>query len=139
VGKTVSTDEVAERLADLSTVTPGDTYAVLKNLGGVLADYMAEGRTVKLDGVGTFYYTAVATHQGVNTPEEVKATHITGVRVRFLPEASRTASNKVAARSLIADHIIWVEWGGKTHGGSEAEPEEPEEPTPPPPSGPVED
>ena len=56
VGKPVTTDQVAERLALISTVSRGDTYAVLKDLGGVLAAFMAEGRTVKLEGVGTFYY-----------------------------------------------------------------------------------
>ncbi|MDR2388334.1 MAG: DNA-binding protein [Tannerellaceae bacterium] len=135
VGKPVSTDEVADRLAQISTVSRGDTYAVLKNLGGVLGDYMAEGRTVKLEGIGTFYFTAVANHQGVDAPEKVKSTHITGVRVRLIPETSRTSSNKVATRSLIPDTVFWVEWGGPNHpeDGEEVEPE-PEEP-----SGPVED
>ena len=54
VGKPVTTDQVADRLALISTVSRGDTYAVLKDLGGVLASFMAEGRTVKLEGVGTF-------------------------------------------------------------------------------------
>ncbi len=36
VGKPVTTDEVAKRLAAESTVSPADTYAVLKALGGVL-------------------------------------------------------------------------------------------------------
>ena len=56
VGKPVTTDEVAKRLAIESTVSPADTFAVLKSLGSVLGSYMADGRTVKLDGVGTFYY-----------------------------------------------------------------------------------
>ena len=43
VGKPVSTDEVADRLAQISTVSRADTYAVLKDLAGVLADYMAGG------------------------------------------------------------------------------------------------
>ena len=54
VGKPVTTDEVAARLSQISTVSRADTYAVLKDLGLVLGDYMAQGRTVKLEGVGTF-------------------------------------------------------------------------------------
>ena len=50
VGKPVTTDQIAAKLAFVSTVTPGDAYAIVKNLGGVLGDYMADGRTVKLDG-----------------------------------------------------------------------------------------
>ena len=48
VGKPVTTDQVADRLALISTVSRGDTYAVLKDLGVVMAAFMAEGRTVKL-------------------------------------------------------------------------------------------
>jgi len=36
VGKPVTTDQIADQLAILSTVTRGDTYAVMKNLGTVL-------------------------------------------------------------------------------------------------------
>ena len=46
VGKPVTTDQVADRLALISTVSRGDTYAVLKDLGGVMASFMAEGRKV---------------------------------------------------------------------------------------------
>ena len=55
VGKPVTTDEVADRLSKISTVSRADTYAVLKDLADVLSDYMAQGRTGKLEGLGTFY------------------------------------------------------------------------------------
>ena len=42
VGKPVTTDEVAKRLAIESTVSPADTFAVLKSLGSVLGSYMAD-------------------------------------------------------------------------------------------------
>lgn len=99
VGKPVTTDQVADRLAQISTVSRADTYAVLKDLGSVLADYMAQGRTVKLDGVGTFYYTANASKQGLSSPDLVTANQITGVRVRFIPETTRTSRGAVATRS----------------------------------------
>ena len=123
VGKPVNTNQVADRLAQISTVSPADTYAVLKGLGGVLGDFMEQGRTVKLDGVGTFYYTAAANGQGVDSPDKVKATQITSARVRFIPETTRTASNRVATRSLVSNNIFWEEWGGSTtstpEGGEE--------------------
>ena len=131
VGNPVTTDQVADRLALISTVSRGDTYAVLKDLGGVLAAFMAEGRTVKLEGVGTFYYTINA-DKGIAKPEEVTAKQIKGVRVRFIPETSRTQNNKVATRSLVSETIYWEEWkdekkkekekekGKKEGGGPEA-------------------
>ena len=109
VGDAATTDEVAQRLADISTVSLGDTYNVLKNLSTVLKAFMKEGRSVKLDGVGTFYYTADATKQGVATAEEVSAKQIVGVRVRFLPETARTASGKVGTRALVDDDIQWLD------------------------------
>ena len=86
-----------------------DTYAVLKDMAGVLADYMAQGRTVKIDGLGTFYYTANASKQGVKEEKDVNASQITGVRVRFIPEARRSGSGRNMVRSLISDNIFWME------------------------------
>ena len=105
VGKPVTTDQVADRLAQMSTVSRGDTYAVLKDLGGVLASFMSEGRTVKLEGVGTFYYTINA-DKGIAKPEEVTAKQIKGVRVRFIPESSRTQSNKGATSLVDTLHLL---------------------------------
>ena len=113
VGKPVTTDEVADRLAEISTVSRGDTYAVLKDLGQVMGQFMAEGRTVKLQGIGTFYYTIVATGMGQSKAEDVKASQIENVRVRFIPETTRTASNKVATRSMVNQKIWWKEWKGE--------------------------
>lgn len=120
VGKPVTTDEVADRLAQISTVSRADTYAVLKELGGVLGDFMANGRTVKLDGLGTFYYTSAANGNGVDSPDKVKSTQITGVRVRFIPETKRSSGNQVVTRTLVSSNIFWEEWGGTTgnEGGS---------------------
>ena len=86
VGKPVTTDEVADRLAEISTVSRGDTYAVLKDLGQVMGQFMAE---------------------------DVKASQIENVRVRFIPETTRTASNKVATRSMVNQKIWWEEWKGE--------------------------
>ena len=100
IGKPVQTKEVANRLADLSALSPGDCYSMLGNLGKVLGEYMNAGRTVKLDGVGTFYYTPNTQGQGVDTPEEVSAKQIIGTRVRFIPEV---------ARSLVSENTFWEE------------------------------
>lgn len=118
VGKPVTTDEVSKRLAAESTVSPADTYAVLKALGSVLGDYMAQGRTVKLDGLGTFYYTCQAAGNGAETPEGVTAASINGVRVQFLPEARRKSGSTTMTRSLVSDNVFWVEWGGTDSSSS---------------------
>lgn len=104
-----TTDDVAQKLSEMSTVTPGDTYAVLMNLGPVLAQMMAQGRSVRLKGVGTLYYTCQCIGQGVDTPEEVNPGQITAVNVRFIPEYSRTNSGQVAERTLIHHPLEWLD------------------------------
>ena len=68
---TYDTKDVAERLSEMSTVSKGDTYAVLSGLGEVLGSMMEQGNSVKLDGLGTFYLVGNANGQGVDTPDEV--------------------------------------------------------------------
>ena len=70
---------------------------------------MNSGRTVKLDGVGTFYYTPNTAGQGVDTPEEVSAKQIIGTRVRFIPEVARSVGGQVTTRSLISENTFWEE------------------------------
>lgn len=111
VGKPVSTMELAQRISRQCTVNPADTYAVLTALGGALGEFMAEGRTVKLENMGTFYYTANAEGNGVETAEEVSAAQIKGVRVRFIPQKHLNQSSKVLSRSLVKENISWEEWG----------------------------
>ena len=117
-GKAITTDQVADQLAYLSTTTRGDAYAIVKNLGKVLSLYMAQGRTVKIDGVGTFYYTASSTKKGVQTAEEVSASLINGVRVRFLPEVERNSGSQVITRSMVNTKVVWEEWGKTSAPGN---------------------
>ncbi len=107
--RAVDTMEVAERLSQISTVSKGDTYAVLLGLGEVLGGIMEAGYSVKLDGLGTFYLAGKANGQGVDTPEEVSAQQFTEVRVRFIPEYRRAQNGKVTGRALVPDKVEWVE------------------------------
>lgn len=109
IGKPVTTDEISDRLAKISTVSRADTYAVLKELAGVMADYLTQGRTVKLDGLGTFYYSLTAAGQGVDSPKDVNASLIKGVRVRFIPEAHKSGNGRGMTRTLVGDNIFWME------------------------------
>lgn len=118
--KPITTREVADELAVISTVSRGDTFAIMENLGRVMSSYMGNGRTVKLDGIGTFYYTAAATKKGVKTEAEVSASQIIGVRVRFIPEVGRNSGRQVTTRSMVDTNVSWEEWGktGNKESGS---------------------
>lgn len=118
VGSAITTEQVAKRLAAESTVSPADVRAVLTALGDVMGDYMAQGRSVKLDGIGSFYFTASTNKNGVATEKEVTAKLINGVRVRFIPETRFRGSGKgrVSMRSLSDVDIEWEEWKGEEKG-----------------------
>lgn len=107
IGRPVTTAEVAKKLADLSSLSTGDVKSVLDLLGGVIGDFMNQGRTVKLEGVGTFFYTINAEGNGVATPDEVSAKQIKGTRVRFIPEVTRGVNSEVTTRSLVDSNVFW--------------------------------
>ena len=121
IGSAITTEQVAKRLAAESTVSPADVRAVLTALGGVMGDYMAQGRSVKLDGIGSFYFTAATNKNGVDTEKEVTAALINGVRVRVIPETrfrgggslTGGGSGHRAVRGLTDVDIEWEEWKGK--------------------------
>lgn len=105
-----TTDDVARRLSEISTVSRGDTYAVLANLGEVLADMLSTGQSVRLMGVGTFYLTCQASGQGVETPEEVSPKQITAAKVGFIPEYTRGQRGQITSQTLISKNLEWVCW-----------------------------
>lgn len=113
VGKKVTTKQLATMLSDRSTVTLADTLAVLSELGTVMSTYMAQGRSVHLDGIGSFRYTINATKQGVEKEEDVSAGQIRGIRVRFVPEVTRNVDKSVATRSMQPTAVDWLKWSEK--------------------------
>lgn len=113
VGSPIDTKKVAERLAQISTVSKADVAAVLAELPGVLADYMSQGKSVKLDGLGTFRYTlatkGVETEDAFDFQKQVKA-----VRVQFTPQREGAVTRgATATRPLVPAGIEWQEWLGK--------------------------
>ena len=111
VGKQITTAQVAEMLADRSTVTKADAFAVLSELGSVMSTFMAQGRSVHLDGIGSFRYSINAQKQGVEKEEEVSVAQIKSIRVRFVPEMTRNADKTVATRSMQPTAVDWFLWG----------------------------
>jgi len=92
-------------------VAPADVKAVLEALSGVMGDYMAQGRSVKLDGIGSFYFQATASGNGVDSADKVSANQINGVKVRFIPETTyrRQGGGRRAVRGLTDMEIEWID------------------------------
>ena len=127
VGIPVKTQELANRIARESTVSPADTHAVLRALPNVMADFMKESRAVHFEGLGWFRYTINAMGRGVENKEDVSDKQIKGLRVQFSPDRTRNAENGTYTRALIADEgITFTEWLGKESDETQV-PEEDEE------------
>ena len=86
--------------------------AVLGELPGVMADYMGQGKSVRLDGLGTFRYTlatrGVTDEADFDFQQQVKA-----VRVQFVParEGAQTKGS-VSTRALVPTGIEDAESAG---------------------------
>ena len=132
VGKSISTKELAKALSDRSTVTLSDCRAVLSEIGSIMGEFMAQGKSVKLEGLGNFRYVINSSKQGVETEEKVNAGQISAIRVRFVPENFRNSDGSVATRSCIPNAVEWLKLGDeeekkKTEGDDDTtDPEEPD-------------
>lgn len=130
VGIPVKTQELANRIARESTVSPADTHAVLRALPNVMADFMKESRAVHFEGLGWFRYTINAMGRGVENKEDVSDKQIKGLRVQFSPDRTRNAENGTYTRALIADEgITFTEWLGKESDETQVPEEDEEEET----------
>lgn len=108
VGNPVPVKQVAKRLSAMCTVTYADVMAVLGELPGVMADFMAQGKSVRLDGLGTFRYTlstkGVATEAEFDFQKQLKA-----VRVQFVPQREGIVTKgSTATRTLVPTGIEWM-------------------------------
>lgn len=107
IRRAVDTDELAEMIAEKSSLTPGDVHSVVRNLMSVMRSKLLNGRSVRLNGLGTFTIIARAGGQGVKTAEEVSSAQIKGLRCRFTPEYKRSSGSNKTTRSLL-DGVEYV-------------------------------
>ncbi len=75
--------QVAKLLADETTLNPKEAEIALVQAGKITGRLLADGHTVELEGIGTFYLTANSLP--ANTKEEVTALSLKGVNIRFTP------------------------------------------------------
>ena len=108
MGQPVPVKKVAKRLSQMCTVTYADVMAVLGELPGVMADYMAQGKSVRLDGLGCFRYTLDT--QGVTEEDEFDfQKQVRAVRVQFVPQREGAMTKgSTATRTLVPDDIEWI-------------------------------
>ncbi|WP_455637841.1 HU family DNA-binding protein [Parabacteroides sp.] len=74
-GGKVTTNQLAEEIADKSTFTSGDVKGVIKALSEQLYYHLSEGETVEIDDVGNFSVT-LKTPKGITDPKQIRAESI---------------------------------------------------------------
>ena len=106
-GTPVSTKELCQYIADSSTASASDVYATLLALPKIMELNMKNGRSVKLEGIGTFRYKVSAAM--VDKEADAGESLIRDVRVQFTPERTVTAVGKqrIVRRALIPDSLTW--------------------------------
>lgn len=132
IGTAINTDQIAEALADRSTVTKTDVKAVLTEMADVMSQYMAQGKSVKLEGLG--YFRLGLNTKGVKNEEDFDfQTQLQRVKVNFIPETTYPASTGAATRSMVSNSLEWIEYdkalttadsseGGTSSGGGGEDP-----------------
>ena len=113
VVKSVSNYDAKRLAKDIekeSTVSQTDVMAVLNAIPNVMSRYLAEGHSVKLDGIGSFFLNFECKKTGVDTPEEVSMDQVTNIKVQFRPamKAAVGAQKGKKINTLIADDIEWT-------------------------------
>lgn len=125
VGRPVETKEIAEHLAQISTVSKSDVAAVLGDLAQVMSDYLRQGKSVRLDGLGTFRLTLDT--EGVKDEKDFDFNRqLKAVRVQFTPQRSgATTRGEAVTRTLVPQGIEWLP---VDYVPATAEPSTPDEP-----------
>ena len=111
--KTVSCYDAKRLAKDIekeSTVSQTDVMAVLNAIPKVMTRYLAEGHSVKLDGIGSFHLIFECKKTGVDKPEEVSIDQVTNIKVQFRPAMKAGVGSQKGKRinTLIADDIEWT-------------------------------
>jgi len=79
----VTQREIAEMIAQISTISNADTMAMLEAFLTVVPRELAKGNIVELGDFGNFWLRNSS--EGAETPEDVRAAQITKILPRFNP------------------------------------------------------
>ncbi|EKU88606.1 HU family DNA-binding protein [Bacteroides oleiciplenus] len=82
----VSNEEIAKRLAEISSLQVGDAQSVLVQLPDIIADFLASGRTVNIRGLGNFF--PAITSEPVERVEDCTADKVRISRICFKAASS---------------------------------------------------
>ena len=112
-GNPVETKDLAEELAFVSTVSKSDVNAVLGDIARVMNTFMANGKSVHIDGLGYFRY--VLDTKGVENLEDFDfEKQVKAVRVQFTPEREKNSSGAYTRALVDTKKLEWIELNPNT-------------------------
>ena len=126
-GTTVTTQQLAEVIAEKSSLTPGDVQNVVRNLMSAMREQLLNSRTVRLDGLGTFTMKARTQGRGVESADKVNPNQITALKCQFTAEYTRPAAIGTTRALLQGVQFVHVDLlksmaeGGNPGGEGEGE------------------
>lgn len=113
LGRSANIDDLARLISRESTASPGDVHLVLRALPGAMSFFMENGRSVHIEGLGSFYFKLSCAGRGVDTPEEVGPEQVKAVRVQFVPERRKSLGKY--SRPLVSTTEL-IELGSENGG-----------------------
>lgn len=105
VGRPVTTHDLSEKIAVMSSLTPGDVHNAFRCLPIVLREELLNGRSVKIEGLGTFTLKIRSRGKGVTTADKVNPSQITNLHCQFTPEYSRVGESTTRALTQGAEFV----------------------------------
>lgn len=97
---TVDLEKLANEVAQLSSLSPGDVFNACKNLVTVMTQHLQSSEIVQIDGLGNFCFTMRSKGRGVESSDDVTAAS-SKAYVLFRPSMKRNLDGTVSTRSLI--------------------------------------
>ncbi|WP_333601211.1 HU family DNA-binding protein [Flavobacterium sp.] len=79
----VDLETISEEIAQATSLTQADCYAVVISLAKALATHLEQGQIVRLEPLGTFQISVKGT--GSETPEKVSKDNVTSASILFRP------------------------------------------------------
>ena len=86
--KIVSTKMLAKRIAESSSLTPGDVLSCISSITNEIQETLTLGDNIKLDGIGTFG--VAITSEGVDDPKDLNPKMVKATKVTFKADRELT-------------------------------------------------
>ena len=97
----LSTRGLANHMVDHGMTNKSDVLAMLSKLSECIPELVAQGYSVKLDGIGIFYPVIANAKGGADSVEDFSVTkNIAGVRFRFKPDSTVRPQGQLRQRLL---------------------------------------